>query len=93
MLTAADEYPYHQIARTFSSVQTSDKHWNDGHYICLCDADGKINLISVVRNYQNNDVIDGFVCIRHEGKQHNIRLSRRLRPDMDSFGVSTSSSL
>jgi hypothetical protein len=40
-----------------------------------------------VRLYQNNDVLDGFVCIRHEGKQHNIRLSRRLRPDMEVLGV------
>ena len=40
-----------------------------------------------MRLYQNNDVLDGFVCLRHAGRQHNIRLSRRLRPDMDHFGV------
>lgn len=87
MLTKADEYPFHQIAGTFSAPLTSDKHWNDGHYICLCDEKGEVCLISVVRLYQNNDVIDGFVSIRHEGKQHNIRVSRRLRSDIDFFGV------
>jgi len=40
-----------------------------------------------VRLYQNNDVMDGFVCIRHAGRQHNIRVSRRLRPDMGTLAV------
>jgi hypothetical protein len=82
-----DEYPYHQITETFAAVAGSDPQWNDGHYICLCDVDGDVSLTSNVRLYQNNDVLDGFVCIRHQGRQHNIRLSRRLRPDMDSLGV------
>ncbi len=81
MLTKADEYPFHQTAETFAGVHTSDKHWNDGHYICLCDTDGEVSLVSTVRLYQNTDVLDGFVCIRHEGMQHNFRVSRRLRPD------------
>ena len=87
MLTKFDEYPVHQMADTFAAVAAQDKHWNDGHYICLCDMDGNISLVSTVRLYTNNDVLDGFVCVRHRGKQHNIRLSRRLRPDIDTFGV------
>ena len=65
----------------------SDPQWNDGHYVCLCDDAGDVCLTSNVRLYQNNDVLDGFVCVRHEGRQHNIRLSRRLRPDLDHYGV------
>ncbi|MBT4518879.1 MAG: hypothetical protein HOC23_02640 [Halieaceae bacterium] len=87
MLTRADEYPYHQIAGTFSTVASSDKNWNDGHYICLCDDAGEVALIASLRLYQNNDVLDGFIAIRHRGKQYNIRVSRRLRSDMDFFGV------
>ncbi|MBT4492122.1 MAG: hypothetical protein HOC70_02690 [Gammaproteobacteria bacterium] len=87
MLTKADEYPFHQIAGSFSRVHTSDKHWNDGHYVCLCDDSGEVCLISVVRLYQNNDVLDGFVSLRHKGKQYNFRASRRLRTDIDFFGV------
>ena len=64
-------------------MHTSDKHWNDGHYICLCDMDGDVSLVSTVRLYQNTNVLDGFVCIRHEGMQHNIRVSRQLRPDFE----------
>ena len=86
-LTNFDEHPVHQITEAFGSVAATDKHWNDGHYICLCDTEGNIQLIGLVRLYTNNDVIDGFVCIRHEGKQHNIRLSRRLRSDINTNGI------
>ncbi len=87
MLLRMDEYPYHQITETFAGVAGSDPQWNDGHYVCLCDIDGNVSLTSNLRLYQNNDVLDGFVCVRHRGQQHNIRLSRRLRSDMDFFGV------
>ena len=87
MLIGLDEHPLHQIAQSFAGVAGSDSQWNDGHYVCLCDVDGNVCLTSNVRLYQNNDVLDGFVCVRHEGRQHNIRLSRRLRPDMDHYGV------
>ena len=83
MLIKADEYPFHQIPESFAAVHTSDKHWNDGHYICLCDMDGNVSLVATVRLYQNTNVADGFVCIRHEGMQHNIRISRQLRPDFE----------
>lgn len=65
----------------------SDPQWNDGHYVCLSDTEGNVCLTSNVRLYQNNDVLDGFVCIRHEGRQHNIRVSRRLRPNIDHYGA------
>ena len=87
MLIGLDEHPLHQITQSFAGVAGSDPQWNDGHYVCLCDADGNVCLTSNVRLYQNNDVLDGFVCVRHRGRQHNIRLSRRLRPDMDVYGV------
>jgi hypothetical protein len=87
VLIGHDEYPLHQITQSFAGVAGSDPQWNDGHYVCLCDADGAVALTSNVRLYQNNDVLDGFVCIRHGGRQHNIRLSRRLRPHVDDFGV------
>jgi hypothetical protein len=87
MLIGMDEYPYHQITSTFAGVAGTDPAWNDGHYICLSDMAGEIGLASTLRLYQNNDVLDGFVCVRSAGKQHNIRLSRRLRPDLDTLAV------
>jgi hypothetical protein len=82
-----DEYPYHQITETFAGVAGSDPQWNDGHYVCVADEAGQVSLTSNIRLYQNNDVLDGFICLRHDGRQHNIRLSRRLRPDISTIGV------
>ena len=87
MLIGLDEHPYHQITASFAGVAGSDPQWNDGHYICAADQGGTIALTSNLRLYSNNDVLDGFVCIRHDGKQHNIRLSRRLRPNMGDLSV------
>lgn len=82
-----DEYPYHQITETFAGVGGSDPMWNDGHYVCAADIEGRVAFTSNLRLYNNNDVLDGFVCVRHDGRQYNIRLSRRLRSDMNSLAV------
>lgn len=87
MLLSFDEYPYHQVTASFAGVAGSDPQWNDGHYVCLCDQAGDVSLASTLRLYSNNDVLDGFVCLRNQGKQYNIRLSRRLRPNMDNLSV------
>jgi hypothetical protein len=87
VLLRFDEYPYHQITASFAGVAGSDPQWNDGHYVCLSDQAGQVCLTSMLRLYHNNDVLDGFVCLRHAGRQHNIRLSRRLRPHMDELAV------
>src|SRR3954465_7762299 len=82
-----DEYPYHQITATFAGVAGTDPAWNDGHYICLSDMAGEVALASSLRLYQNNDGMDGLVCVRAQGKPYNLRVSRRLRPDMGSLSV------
>jgi len=87
VLLGHDEYPFHQITETFAGVAGSDPSWNDGHYVCAADQAGTVAFTSNVRLYANNDVLDGFVCLRHDGRQYNIRVSRRLRPDMDRLGV------
>jgi len=87
VLTGFDEYPFHQITQTFAGVAGSDPSWNDGHYVCAADQAGTIAFASNVRLYSNNDVLDGFVCLRHNGRQHNVRFSRRLRSDMETLGV------
>ena len=87
MLLGVDEYPFHQFADTFAAVVTSDPMWNDGHYICAADQAGTVALTSNLRLYPNNDVMDGFVCLRYEGHQYNVRVSRVLRPEMDRLQV------
>jgi hypothetical protein len=87
VLLGMDEYPFHQVTETFAGVAGADPSWNDGHYVCAADQAGTVALTSNVRLYANNDVLDGFVCLRHAGRQHNVRVSRRLRPDMERLAA------
>jgi hypothetical protein len=87
VLLGIDEFPFHQTTETFAAVAGSDPSWNDGHYVCVADQAGTVALTSNVRLYANNDVLDGFVCLRHADRQYNVRVSRRLRPDMERLGA------
>src|SRR5262249_38711614 len=87
VLLGIDEYPFHQITDTFAAVAGGDPSWNDGHYVCAADQAGMVALTSNVRLYANNDVLDGFVCLRHDGRQYNVRVSRRLRSDTERLGA------
>ena len=86
-LTALDEWPRHQTGRTFDSVASDSPHWNDGYYFTLGDADTGITMFSGLRLYPNTDVMDAYVCLVVDGRQHNVRASRRLRPRNDDLAV------
>ena len=83
VLLGIDEYPFHQVTDTFAAVAGSDPSWNDGHYICAADRAGEIAFTSNVRLYANNDVLDGFVCLRHRDRQYNVRVCAASGPDME----------
>ncbi|MFN8021500.1 MAG: hypothetical protein U0Q03_08235 [Acidimicrobiales bacterium] len=87
MLLGMDEYPFHQFTHTFAGVVGGDPSWNDGHYVCAADQAGRMAFTSNLRLYANNDVMDGFVCLRVDGRQYNVRVSRKLRPRMDDLRV------
>ncbi len=82
-----DEYPRHQIGGTFDSVDSDSVHWNDGFYFTLGDEATGVTLFSAIRLYPNTDVMDGFACATIDGRQHNLRWSRRLRPRNDDIAV------
>jgi hypothetical protein len=86
-LTRMDEYPRHQIGGTFDSVASDSVHWNDGFYFTLGDEATGTTLFAAIRLYANTDVMDGFACATVDGRQHNLRWSRRLRPDSDDIAV------
>jgi hypothetical protein len=86
-LTRHDEWPRHQVARTFDSVATDSPHWSDGYYFTASDAAGTASVYTAIRLYANNDVMDGYACVGIDGRQHNVRWSRRLRPAIDDLAV------
>jgi hypothetical protein len=87
-LTKLDEWPLHQTIDTFDSVSTASQNWSDGFWTCVGDPEGKVNLITAIRFYQNTNVADGYACISlDDGRQYNLRCSRRLRPRIDELDV------
>ena len=86
-LTGLDEWPRHQLPRTFDSVASDSPHWSDGYYFTLGEESGAASLFTAIRVYANTDVMDGYACVSLEGQQHNLRWSRRLRPQIDDLTV------
>ena len=80
MLTPMDDTLWHQLPTTFDHVGTSDPRFFDRYWFAATDPHGKGTLQLTLGAYQNMNVMDGgFVAIR-DGRQHNLRVSRSLRP-------------
>jgi len=82
MLTPQDDFMGHQIATTFDHVATSDPNWMErfwwtGHVAPAGDVIFDLGLGC----YPNCNVMDAFAGVTIGDTQHNIRMSRRLRPD------------
>lgn len=81
MLTPLDDFLAHQTPDTFDHVATSDRNFFDRYYFNCHTLDGEVFLIFGMGLYPNLDVIDAFVSILYQGKQHIVRASRRLGAD------------
>jgi hypothetical protein len=87
-LSQLDEWPRHQTLDTFTMVASDSDRWSDGSWICVGAPDGSCHLITAIRFYPNTNVVDGYAIVTlDDGKQYNLRVSRRLRPNMDEIGV------
>lgn len=82
MLTDQDEDFFHQAPMTYSEVVTSDHRFYDRVFFCAFAPDGSASAMLGMGVYKNMNVIDGFGCIVKDGRQHNIRASRPLRPNL-----------
>ena len=75
-----DDTLWHQLPTTFDHVGTSDPRFFDRYWFAATDPQGSGTLQLTLGCYQNMNVMDGgFVAIR-DGRQHNVRVSRALRP-------------
>jgi hypothetical protein len=80
MLTALDDSPWHQLPTTFDHVGTSDPRFFDRLWFAASDRIGGGALQFTMGVYQNMNVVDGGVVVIAGGRQHNLRVSRSLRP-------------
>src|SRR5207244_7202179 len=84
MLTTLDDSPWHQLPTTFDHVGTSDPRFCDRLWFAASDRVGAGALQFTMGVYQNMNVVDGGVVAIADGRQHNLRVSRSLRPRYES---------
>lgn len=83
MLTALDESFMHQAALPFELCATSDHRFFDRTVVTAAAPDGGAGMILGMAAYKNMNVMDGFAAVHvAQARQHNLRMSRELRPDM-----------
>ena len=80
MLTHLDDSPWHQLPTTFDHVSTSDPRFFDRLWFAASDREGGGALQFTLGVYKNMNVVDGGFVVIHDGVQHNLRVSRQLRP-------------
>jgi hypothetical protein len=80
VLTSLDDSPWHQLPTTFDHVGTSDPRFFDRLWFAASDRRGGSALQWTMGVYQNMNVVDGGFVVIVDGRQHNVRVSRELRP-------------
>jgi hypothetical protein len=84
-LNPFDDYPFHQHISPIDVPFTSDPHFNDGYWWSWY-AEGHYFFVGM-RLHPNNNVMDGYAGVIHEGVQRNLRVSRALRPVTNTLTV------
>lgn len=84
MLSKLDDTLWHQIPTTFDHVGTSDPRFFDRYWFALYDPKGERAIQYTLAAYNNVDVMDGAVVVVDGDRQHNVRVSRTLRPRFET---------
>jgi hypothetical protein len=75
-----DDTLWHQIPSTFDHVGTSDPRFFDRYWFAANEPNGAGAVQLTIGAYRNMNVMDGGFIAVHDGRQHNVRASRSLRP-------------
>ncbi|MFC4291431.1 hypothetical protein ACFOWX_03275 [Sphingorhabdus arenilitoris] len=86
MITRADEYPFHQTSEPMAFAGT-DRNFYDRFFFNGYTPDGDIFFAIAFGLYPQLGIMDGAVCILKDGKQHNVRVSRRMNGDRSDLKV------
>lgn len=84
LLTPYDDLLWHQVAAPFGEAATSDPHFNDGYYFAVYDPDGTAFIFAGIRVHVNSNVMDGYGGAVFGTRQAGVRVSRELRPKLES---------
>lgn len=80
MLTWGDDYPIHQTPEPVAFSGT-DRNFYDRYFFNGYSRDGDVFIAGALGVYPHLDVMDGAFCVLIDGKQHNVRASRRLHSE------------
>ncbi len=80
MLTWGDDYPIHQAPEPVAFAG-SDRNFYDRYFFNGYSPDLSVFFAAALGVYPHLDVIDAAFCILVDGKQHNVRASRRLNSE------------
>ena len=86
MLSAGDDYPIHQTPEPVA-FSGSDRNFYDRFFFNGYNAEGSVFFAAALGVYPHLDVIDAAFCLVIDGKQHNVRASRRLSGERMNLGV------
>jgi hypothetical protein len=82
MLSAQDDFIGHQLPTTFDHVMNSDPSWMERYwYTGHPKPDGDFIFDVGLGWHPNRNVMDGFAGVTLNDRQHNFRVSRRMRPN------------
>lgn len=84
MLSHLDDSLWHQLPTTFDHVGTSDPRFFDRIWFACYDPAGHAAAQVTMGVYSNMNVLDGGVMVLHGDRQHNLRVSRSLRPRFET---------
>jgi hypothetical protein len=83
MLSPLDETLRHVLPTTFDHAGTSDPRFFDRYWFAIYDPEGGEPALNMgMCSYLNMNVVDGYAAFIVDGRQHNIRFSRVLRPEL-----------
>lgn len=80
MLTAGDDYPIHQTPEPIAFSGT-DRNFYDRYFFNGYSADGAVFFAAALGVYPQLDVMDASFSLLVDGRQHNVRASRRLHSE------------
>ena len=80
MITGADDYPFHQTPDPMAFAGT-DRNFYDRFFFNGYTPDGEVFFAVAFGLYPQLDVMDGAFCVLKDGKQHNVRVSRKMNAD------------
>ncbi len=77
MLTKGDDYPLHQTPEPMA-LSGGNRNFYDRYFFNGYSADGSIFFAAALGIYPQLDIMDAAFCVSIDGKQHNLRASKRM---------------